>query len=280
MNNTDVKVSILMGIYNPREKYQLLEAVSSIIQQDFQEWELILYDDGSDISHTSIILEAAKLDRRIHYVRGKENHGLAYALNQAFQYAKGDYIARMDDDDISEPDRLSKQYMFLLQHPEYQWVASNSRLFDEHGIWGVDQRPEIPSAKDFLLYSPYIHPSVMFRRSVLEESGGYLVAGMTQRCEDYELFMRLHCSGYQGYNIQEPLLQYREDSNAYQKRKAKYRIREMQARFLGFRKLGILNLRTFPYVIKPLAVGAVPAFVLKYVKKKTKRGKDYVSHCD
>ena len=79
---------------------------------------------------------------RIIRIRNKTNKGLGYSLNQCLSIAKGKYIARMDGDDISEPERFRKQYDFLERHPEYQWVGSNSRLFDEHGVWGADCVPE------------------------------------------------------------------------------------------------------------------------------------------
>ena len=261
-----------MGVYNPKIKEQLFDSVNSIIDQTFRDWEMIIYDDGSEEQYVDMIKEAAALDERIIYIRNDVNHGLAYALNQCLQEAGGEYIARMDADDISKPERLEKLYNFLCEHSEYEWAGSNSELFDENGVWGTDQMQEIPEEKDFLAYSPYIHPSVIFRKSVLDEMNGYKVSEETKRCEDYELFMRLHKAGYRGYNMQECLLLYREDYNAFQKRKYKYRVQEMKIRYRGFKNLGILRADTVPYVLKPLATGLVPARFLQYIKKNTGKG--------
>lgn len=259
-----------MGTFNP-EKARLFRAVNSIRRQTFTNWELLLYDDGSDKEQARYIFTAAAEDKRIIAIRADENRGLAYALNECIRRASGHYIARMDDDDIAECDRLEKQSAFLDTHPQFQWVGSNAELRDEGGVWGYQKMPEIPINEDFLFNSPYIHPSVMFRREVLEDNGGYSLAQHDRFCEDYELFMRLHQNGGQGYNLQQSLLQYWEDYGAYRKRTYRRRIREMKLRYRGFKGLGILNKTTFHYVLKPLLVGAVPAPVHHYIKRRMKR---------
>ena len=254
----DMKVSVIMGVYNPDSKEQLLQAIDSIIKQTLTDWELIICDDASSTSYQELFEEVIKLDRRITLISNKSNHGLAYALNKCLHASKGEYIARMDVDDIAKTDRLEKQCRFLDKHSEYQWVGSNAELIDDNGVWGIGKRDEIPNLKTFLKYSPYIHPSVVFRSKILKDNDGYEVDKKTMRCEDYELFMRLTKKGNKGYNIQECLLQYREDAKSYERRKYRYYIQEAKVRFAGFKDLGILNITTIPYVLKPLVVGLVP----------------------
>ncbi|MGL6197852.1 MAG: glycosyltransferase [Lachnospiraceae bacterium] len=270
-----VKISVVMGVFNPKDRGHLYQATMSIVNQSFTQWEMIICDDGSSAEYMDAIKSAVSLDSRIKHIRSNRNHGLAHALNQGISASRGKYIARMDADDISKPDRLEKLYHFLEEHPQYDWVGSNSELFDDNGVWGIGSTQAIPTKKDFLEHSPYIHPSVMFRREILIDMKGYKVSEQTVRCEDYELFMRLHKHGYQGYNIQEELIQYREDDNSYTRRKYKYCIREMQIRLQGFRKLGILNVHTSPYVIKPLIVGLLWPRMLGYLKKNV-RNNNYV----
>ena len=260
-----------MGVYNPNTVY-FLQAIHSIIDQDFQEWELLIYDDGSAVQYKHLIKKAAAMDQRIRTIGGKTNHGLSYALNQCILQASGTYIARMDDDDISLPHRLKKQFCFLESHPEYGWVGSNAELIDSHGIWGELKMPRIPQKEDFLHYSPYIHPSVMFRREVLEQVHGYSTSRKNLLCEDYELFMRLHQKRYQGYNLQKPLLQYREDINSETRRTYKRRLREASVRFVGYRQLGILKLASLPYVLKPLLVGIIPGRIRHHIRRRIKAG--------
>lgn len=269
----EIKISVIMGIYNPTDKNQLIQAVTSIVCQTFEAWEMIVCDDGSDEEHASMIQNVAGMDSRIRLIRNEKNRGLGYSLNQCLNLAEGAYIARMDSDDCSMPERFEKEYTFLESHKEYQWVGSNSELFDENGVWGIDRMPEVPEAKDFLPYSPFIHPSVMFRKEVLRKAGGYPVSDLTRRCEDYELFMRLHASGKRGYNIQENLLQYREDKNTYKKRTFQSRIDEMRIRRSGFRRLGISASDALPYIIRPLAAGAVSPEFLRLIRQNMR--KDY-----
>lgn len=264
-----VKISVIMGVYNP-EKKQLRKAVESLITQTMQEWELLLYDDGSDADYIELIYEVSGIDKRIIYIRNEKNHGLAYALNQCMKRTKGKYIARMDDDDESRPDRFRRQYEFLESNADYGWVGSNAELFDGETVWGCQRMPEIPEEKDFLKFSPYIHPSVMFRREVLLKSHGYIPAKVTRRCEDYELFMRLHIKGLRGYNIQDNLLRYREDEEAYRRRLFKYRVNEMVLRYRGFRRMGILRPSTVSYVLRPLAGAVVPVSFLRFVLRRKK----------
>lgn len=271
MKKKKIEISVIMGVYNPKSRAQLQQAVRSVINQTFQEWEMLICDDGSDKSYIPIIEETSKLDERIILIRDEKNQGLAHALNECLKRARGRYIARMDDDDISMPDRLEKLYGFLESHKEYQWAGSNSELIDENGVWGVERMQEIPCKEDFLLYSPYIHPSVVFRKSILKRLNGYKVAAETMRCEDYELFMRLHERGYKGYNLQENLLKYREDRESYKKRRYCYRVREAKVRYEGFKKLGILKLHTAPYVVKPLIAGLVSPNFVKYMKRSVRR---------
>ena len=118
--------------------------------------------------------------------------------------------------------------------------------------------PAKPRSEDFLRYSPYIHPTVVFRKEILEACQGYTVSPKTRRCEDYELFMRLHSQGYRGYNLGEYLFVYREDDASYIRRTRQSRCNEMQIRYQGFKKLGILNITTIPYLVRPLIGGLIP----------------------
>lgn len=242
-----------MGTYNP-QKDKIRSAIESIRNQTISSWELLICDDGSDETKYREIQKLCRMDARIKCFRYNKNQGLAHALNECLRYAEGTYIARMDDDDVSLQKRLEKQADFLDNHSEYAWVGCAAELFDNTGIWGEASRPEVPERSDFLHSSPFVHPSVMFRKTILMD--GYCENKFTSRCEDYELFMRLYSKGWKGYNLQEILFQYREDSR-YLKRAMKYCVYEMIIRIQGFRKLGLLSVRNIPYVIKPILVGII-----------------------
>ena len=259
-------ISVIMGIYNEKNQNQVMQAIDSILEQTYDNLEFVICDDGSKPEFYQWLEEYCRKDARIHLIRKEKNEGLAAALNTCLVSAKGSYIARMDADDRSRADRLEKQLVFLQQHPEYALVGCNAEMIDHNGVWGERVLVEKPQKKDFLRTSPFIHPSIMIKTEVLRQMEGYSVEKYAERTEDYELFMRLYAAGYTGYNMQEKLFSYREDRNAYQKRKYRYRLNESRVRYKGFRKLGIFwgNIR---YVIKPLLVGIMPVGLVQRIRK-------------
>ena len=114
---------------------------------------------------------------------------------------------------------------------------------------------------------PYIHPTLMFRKEALDAVGGYSENKRQVLCEDYDLLLRLYVKGYRGMNLQEDLLEYTLPSTAKGNRKMCHRWNEAVTRWSRFRELGVLP-RALPYVLKPLAVGLVPEFLLKGVKRQ------------
>ncbi len=253
---TQPMISVIISSYNPRIPERLNAALDSIRAQTLTDWELLLWDDGSDAQGALLLQQAAQADPRIRLFRGPENRGLAFGLNQCLSRARGTLIARMDDDDISEPERLEKQVRYLQAHPEADWVGTQAWLFDDNGIWGSHHAEPLPGERDYLRYSPFIHPSVMFRREALERAGGYLELPLTQRCEDYELFMRMAAMGMQGHNLPEKLLRYREDRSKLMKRTFRSCYREMIVRIRGFRSLGYRSPRAAAAAVKPMLVWA------------------------
>lgn len=261
------EISVVMSVYNQKNPDYLKESISSVLKQTFQNFEFIIYSDGSDTEVLLQLKQYANQDSRIVLMRDPQNHGLAYSLNVCIRHARGKYIARMDDDDECAPNRLGLQYKYMEQHPDIPFVGSNAALMDEGGVWGSRKMAEYPGKLEFLKYSPYIHPSVMFRKSVLEQTGGYCAGKGTSRCEDYELFLRLLEQGQEGYNLQEELLFYREERASYEKRTLSSRIDEMKLRGRRFKELGWLFPFGWAYVLRPVAAAAVPSALLYRIKR-------------
>lgn len=261
------EISIIMGVYNPGN-YRYLEAsVQSILNQTFKNFEFIIYDDGSHAEAAQIIKKLQLKDKRIRIMRCDTNHGLAFSLNQCIDVAKGKYLARMDDDDISFPQRLEREYAFLETHPEYDWVGCNALILSDSEIVGIRKMAEIPNQYNFLPFSPYVHPSVMFRRELFEQGNKYNISQETLRCEDYELFMKLYQQGYIGYNIQECLFVYRENLASYHRRTVKSRWCEMKIRRNNFCKIGLPRGRRMLYILRPLFTVLIPRTVIIQYKK-------------
>ena len=199
------KISVIMPAYNA-EKY-INEAVDSILGQSFGDFEFIIINDFSKDATEEIILSYQ--DNRIVYVKNERNMGVAATLNRGLDLAKGEYIARMDADDISKANRLEVQLAYMEKHPECGICGSNLLLFgqgktDELFCFAKSDR-EIRA--DMLFNSSFAHPSVMLRRSVLEENSLRYDCSF-ERVEDYELWSRM-LTVCKGHNIQEPLLRYR-----------------------------------------------------------------------
>jgi glycosyltransferase EpsE len=248
-------VSVLMGVYNCADT--LGASVESILDQDYRNLELVVCDDGSQDRSAELLRAYAEKDRRIVFLQSDRNRGLAHSLNRCMEAAGGEYLARMDGDDISRPERIGRQVAFLEAHPEMDICGSSVLLFDSTGTWGKHDYPERPSPKSFLFKSPFVHPSVMFRASCLRAAGGYDEDPALGRSEDYDLFMRLYASGSRGYNIQDYLLEYREELGTYRRRKFRYALTEARVRARGFYRLGLLPLG-LPYIVKPIVIGLFP----------------------
>lgn len=260
-------VSVIMGIYNQYHQKQLICAINSIREQTFKDFELIIYDDGSDEEPARFLQQAAKADSRIRLIRKSVNQGLAFSLNYCIQEARGKYLARMDADDISAPTRFMEEFEFLESHPEYGWVGCNAYVFSKTSVWGKWVMAEVPDKYNYLPFSPYIHPSVMFRREILTDENKYKVSRDTLRCEDYELFMRLFEQGFRGYNLQKELFYYRQGINDYRKRTMKNRIREAKIRAMHFPHMGIPKLKCILYTLRPVVTGVIPYPLIAFYKR-------------
>ena len=161
------EISVIMGVYNCKDFELLKKSVNSIINQTYTDWEFIICNDGSTNNTLNELNEISKLDNRIKIITYDKNKGLEYALNSCIEVAKGRYIARQDDDDESYPERFEKEIKFLNENPNYAWVGTIAYVYDGNGIYGVYDLPEKPEKKSFLWNSPFLHPSVIFRRDAL-----------------------------------------------------------------------------------------------------------------
>lgn len=258
-------VSVIMSTSGGQKAEHLKKAVQSVLEQEGIGFELVICNDNAPKEHSEYLHKLAERDMRVHLIENPESRGLAYALNLCIGMARGKYLARMDDDDVCSPSRLKVQADYLEEHSDIAYVGCNAALTDEKGVWGHRQLPEEPGKKDFLRFSPYIHPSVMFRSDVFRALEGYRTG--TRRGEDYELFMRLCAAGYRGCNIQQTLFFYREDRDSYKRRSLGSRLDEMRIRYEGFRALGIMLPWGWLYMLRPLAAGCVPGPVIHGARK-------------
>jgi len=185
-------ISVVMAVYNG-EKY-LHESVQSILDQTCTDFEFIIVNDGSRDGTGAILDKFLKSDKRIRIIH-QENQGLAQSLNNAIQVAKGKFIARMDDDDIAHPNRLTMQSRKMLQDSRIGLCQSLYGLVDEHGQ-AVPFRnragfrfSHLQMRWTLIWQNCICHPSVMIRRAVLEKHQIYYDPLVI--CQDYDLWCRL-----------------------------------------------------------------------------------------
>ena len=204
-------ISIGIPFYNA-ERY-LEDAIQSVVAQTYRNWELVLIDDGSTDNSLAIAKRSVKLDRRIRLICDGKNKKLPYRLNQLILESNGDFIARMDADDVMHPQRLEKQLSFLEDNKKYDLVSS--------GLISIDNQNEVKGfrcvsqlydnfSKPSLSY-PIVHPSVMARKS------WYLRNQYSERyprAEDFELWTRsIINNDFRMAVLPDLLLYYREEGN-------------------------------------------------------------------
>lgn len=231
-----VTVSVIMGIYNCASTLQ--EALDSLYAQTFQDFEIILCDDGSVDGTYTIALQNQQTHSNIVLLRNEENLGLNKTLNKCLAVAKGKYIARMDGDDISLPTRFEKEVQFLDNHPDVAVVSCSMVMFDQNGDWGRTYPIEWPTIKDFAKHTPFFcHAACMMRHAVYKQVGGYTENNHFLRVEDCNLWYKVYAAGLRGANLLESLYKMRDDRNASNRRNWKARKNGIYVMFDGFKRL-------------------------------------------
>lgn len=265
------KISIIMGIYNCEKT--LKEAIDSILAQTYTDWELIMCDDCSVDGTYELAQQYQKqYPDKIVLIRNEENKKLAYTLNHCLKYVKGEYVARMDGDDISVPERLEKQVAFLQEHPEYQLVSTLMQRFDDTGLADVLPKEAEPTKFSMLNGPAFNHATILTYKAVYDELGGYCTEDRAERCEDYDLWFRFFAKNYKGYNLQEPLYLVREDIFAIKRRTVKNRLRALKTSKVGYKLLGFPKKYYIKEKFKAYFKCLIPSWLmLKYRKiQKTK----------
>lgn len=195
-------VSILLPTYNV-ESY-IEEAVHSILQQSWKYFELIVVDDCSTDKTYEIVYNLSKIDSRIKLYRNEKNLKICTTLNRALSYAKGEYIARMDGDDISENDRIEKLINYLDEHPDCSLVGSQVKSIDESGKF-IAYKRLLCSSNAIYKYMP-VMPCVLHiwlaRREMYDTLGGYREIPYA---EDYDFLLRGMNKGFKYANVNECL---------------------------------------------------------------------------
>lgn len=249
------KVSVIMGIYNCAATLQ--EALDSLFAQTFQDFEIVLCEDGSKDDTYALAQKIASEHPNVKLICNEHNMGLNVTLNNCLSVAEGKYIARMDGDDISLPTRFEAEVAFLDSHPQYAIVTTPMIYFDEAGVFRRGHGGLEPTLTDFAKFSPFCHAPCMVRREAFDAVNGYSVSPSLLRQEDYELWIKMYKKGFRGYTLEEPLYKMRDDRNALRRRNWMSRRNEAYVKLLACRELN-LPFYCYIYCLKPILVYLMP----------------------
>ena len=228
--------SVLMSVYY-REKPEFLnQAIESIQSQTLPTDDFVLVCDGplNEELDSIIAVKQREMGTSLNVVRLAKNGGLGNSLNEGIKHCKNELVARMDSDDIAYPDRCEKQLAVFDIHPEVsicsgivEEFTTNPQVVDTKRVPPETNEEIIEFAKK---RNPFNHPCVMYKKTAVEAVGSYRDFYLL---EDYYLWLRMLMAGYQGYNIQEPLLHMRAGSDMY-KRRAGWKYAKTQVRLFRY----------------------------------------------
>lgn len=234
-----VHISVIMPVYNAEKT--LASAIESIVNQTDPGWELVMVDDGSDDQSAQIIGEWSSRDDRINPVY-TPHRGIVSALNTGIKHSSGKYLARMDADDIALPERLEKQRIYLDENTDIGIVSCKVKHLGDkkekagyaryvQWINSLISHEEI--ALNRFIESPLAHPSVMFRRKIVDRFGGYRDGTFP---EDYELWLRWLQKGVRAEKIPDVLLKWRDEPERLSRTHQRYSVEafyQTKARYLA-----------------------------------------------
>lgn len=228
--------SVLMSVYYKEKPEYLKQAIESIQAQTLSTNDFVLVCDGplNEPLDSVIAAKQQEMGESLNVVRLAKNGGLGNSLNEGIKNCKNELVARMDSDDIAYPNRCEKQIAVFNTHPE---VSICSGIVEEFTINPniVDTKRVPPETNAEIVEfakkrNPFNHPCVMYKKSAVEEVDSYQDFYLL---EDYYLWLRMLMAGYQGYNIQEPLLHMRAGSDMYLRR-AGWKYAKTQAKLFRF----------------------------------------------
>lgn len=213
--------SVLMSVYYKEHPEYLRQSMQSIYDQTVPTDDFILVCDGPLTPGLDAIIADMQdqFGPRLRVCRLLKNGGLGKALNFGIKQCKNDLVARMDSDDISRPDRCKRQLAVFAAHPAYSIVSGIVEEFSDTPD-NISVRRIVPEEQSEIIAfakkrNPFNHPCVMYKKSAVEAAGGYQDFYLL---EDYYLWIRMLQNGFQGYNLQEPLLWMRAGSDMYKRR--------------------------------------------------------------
>jgi glycosyltransferase EpsE len=258
-------VSVIIGTFNGSKSIR--RAVDSILNQTYKNLEVIVCDDASTDNTNQLLYALYGENERVKIINNKINSGLSISLNNCIECSIGEFIARMDDDDFSHPDRIEKQMDFLLSHPEYSIIGTSVNYFDEMGVWGTSKQTGERCKINIFEGHTFYHSSVVMRKRDLMTVGMYTADKLNQRGQDYDLWCKFYKAGFKGYNLPDILVDYYESKQSVKRRKFRFRLNNAIKMHLWRKKLG-LPLRYEYFSCVTFAKCFVPQELIRLLHRK------------
>src|SRR2546423_5545823 len=219
-------VSIIMAVFNAEAFLDV--AMQSVLKQSFSDFEFIIIDDGSTDRSNAMLQDYVREDNRVRLI-GRANKGLTASLNEGLKLARGEFIARMDADDVAAPDRLKIQVEYLRAHPEVSLLGGSNELIDDAGrmLTTVVPPPDDATLQEHALSgrTPICHPLAMMRREAVEKVGGYDEEFSV--AQDLDLWLKLGEVGKLAC-VPEVLLRYRQHEDSISEKKQAQQVRNLK----------------------------------------------------
>lgn len=244
------KYSVLMSLYDGENPSYLEPSIDSMLNQSKKADEIVIVLDGPINHQLQAIINSYvnKHPETFVIVPLEQNVGLGKALNEGLEYCSNPLIARMDTDDIAQPLRCEKQLLAFEKNPELSIVGTNTDEFSSDPSKIISSRVVPTTHPEIMKFSktrnPFNHPTVMYRRDDVINSGGY---GDFRRNQDYELFVRMLNEGYKGMNLNESLLLFRANEDNLKRRKSWNKTKGDIAIRYNFYKKGYVDIGSFMF---------------------------------
>ncbi|MGL0818282.1 glycosyltransferase [Vibrio vulnificus] len=267
------KVAVIMSLYKDDSHLHFKQAIESILEQSGVSVSLFLAVDGPVCTNLSNYLKCIEKNRQIFIYRHNINKGLATRLNElideVLRFGSFDFIARMDSDDISSPDRLFKQCTFLNDNTGIDIVGSDVIEIDNDGREVFYKRMKTDHddiVRSFIQRCPFNHPTVLFRPIVFTEHNIRYPSGI-KNTQDYYLWVECLAKSIRFANINEPLLYFRVNSCFHSRRGMKKALNDVQSRIYAMKKLRIFNVRNVAHTIALFLLRMSPPKVKAFAYK-------------
>ena len=268
------RYSVVMSVYRGDNPRWFRQAIDSILNQTVRPDEIVVVVDGPLTPQLNATLLQYKNNSMILVVRLKKNQGLGNALNVGIKHAKNELIGRMDSDDIAIPNRFELQLAEFEKHPELDIIGGQIAEFvdDPEETVGCRKVPKTPfEIKQFSRRrSPFNHPTIMYKKSVIQQIGGYDASII--RLEDYDLWLRAIAKGAVCANIDDIILKYRSTTDAVKRRKTFTSLRNHIRARVQFHKKGYISLFDLGYgLVTQIILFMMPTKLAEVIFKKVVR---------